>query len=125
MVAKWQAKRAEAAAEEEEEAEASRPQSLEELEMAKRRRLNEWKESLSTCVTPSVPPGHRVHTSHLHGSCTDAAHPPPHLRASRAAPPPICACAIHRESTQANSNFTPLAGGRDWRARVKKASQAK
>ncbi len=47
-----------------------------------------------------------------------------HLRASRAAPPPICACAILRESTQANSNFTPLAGGRDWRARVKKA-QAK
>ena len=57
MVSKWQAKRAEAAVEEEEEAEASRPQSLEELEMAKRRRLNEWKESLSTCVTPSVPPG--------------------------------------------------------------------
>ena len=56
MVAKWQAKRAEAAVEEEEEEEASRPQSFEELEMAKRRRLNEWKESLSTCVTPLVPP---------------------------------------------------------------------
>ena len=70
MVSKWQAKRAEAEAEEAEEAEAARPQSLEELELAKRRRLNDWEQSLST------------------------------------------------EATQANSNFTPLAG-RDWRARVK------